>query len=327
MSSFFPWIDADSELSIAPPARTSSSASDVRPAVASLIRAVADGYPAEPTTSVPTTLFNDVQRAAAQLEENLHRIPVGQFRFVSSSGVIQGDSVPSDDGFCDPDFVNECRARTGTVVILGLERIVPDLWQLLTEIDEALGVVAGVTLFVSSPNFRGFPCHYDVMHSLLFQLQGEKSWRTSPGPVRLPATGHDWPAISHLYEGTELRCSGDGVREFPLSAGDELWIPTGWLHEGMSSDSGSTHATLAIQPPRWFDLLRHIADSADFLPSMRNEIVSARKHPRSVVEQVLSEVSKRVSDLSDERLGQVMYAFTSEFSGRGAPSAEAATEP
>ncbi|MBD2532877.1 cupin-like domain-containing protein [Nostoc flagelliforme FACHB-838] len=62
------------------------------------------------------------------------------------------------------------------------------------------------------------------------------------------------------------------IQEVILNAGDLLYIPSGYVHEALTSESSSLHLTVGINVYRWIDLL----STALILASEQN--ISLRKY-------------------------------------------------
>jgi hypothetical protein len=49
---------------------------------------------------------------------------------------------------------------------------------------------------------------------------------------------------------------GDAVLDVTLRAGDTMYLPRGWLHQALTSDSDSLHITVGVNVRRWIDEVR-----------------------------------------------------------------------
>jgi hypothetical protein len=53
---------------------------------------------------------------------------------------------------------------------------------------------------------------------------------------------------------------GEPVMDVTMRAGDTLYLPRGWLHQAMTSDSPSLHLTVGINVATWRDAVREALD-------------------------------------------------------------------
>jgi hypothetical protein len=54
----------------------------------------------------------------------------------------------------------------------------------------------------------------------------------------------------------EMGAPGEPVEDLVLRAGDTLYLPRGWLHEALTSDSDSLHLTVGVNVYPWLEALR-----------------------------------------------------------------------
>jgi len=105
-----------------------------------------------------------------------------------------------------------------------------------------LGVPIFVNAFATPAQSQGLAIHSDPYGGWLLQTHGSKHWQVwSPGQD---------PA----------RDRADLV--VTLSAGDALWIPRRWMHQGASTDQSSIHLTFALRPVEASSLVAALMESA-----------------------------------------------------------------
>lgn len=96
--------------------------------------------------------------------------------------------------------------------------------------------------FLTPPREQGFSTHRDAHASLVWQLEGEKTWqvfnetrKTSPQGAKLAAGPVD---------DTELTNS----KFIALQPGDALYVPAWWPHKAIAGDTTSLHVTFRLFP-------------------------------------------------------------------------------
>ena len=62
---------------------------------------------------------------------------------------------------------------------------------------------------------------------------------------------------------TSLGEPGPTVLELTLRAGDTLYLPRGWLHDALTSETDSLHITVGINVHTWVDALRAALDECE----------------------------------------------------------------
>ena len=99
---------------------------------------------------------------------------------------------------------------------------------------------------------QGFAPHYDDVDVFLLQLEGEKHWRLYPPPGDVDVLSRH---SSEDYEPSQL--PPKPTMSIVLKAGDALYMPRGWVHQGHTDASThSLHITFsACQMHSWADLL------------------------------------------------------------------------
>ena len=90
--------------------------------------------------------------------------------------------------------------------------------------------------------------HHDTHDVFVLQVAGEKHWRVYDPLLRAAA---EEPA---LVEGA--RRGRPAVLELTLRAGDTLYLPRGWLHDALTSETDSLHVTVGVNLPTWVDAFR-----------------------------------------------------------------------
>ena len=88
---------------------------------------------------------------------------------------------------------------------------------------------------------QGFAVHHDTHDVFVLQVAGEKHWRVYDPLLELP--------LKHQRWSTSLGEPGPAVLELTLRAGDTLYLPRGWLHDALTSETDSLHVTVGVNVP------------------------------------------------------------------------------
>ncbi|NWS76486.1 RIOX1 oxygenase, partial [Crotophaga sulcirostris] len=150
-------------------------------------------------------------------------------------------------------YQNGCSLR-----LLCPQAFSPAVWHLLSVLQEHLGSMVGANAYLTPPGTQGFAPHYDDIEAFVLQLEGRKRWRVY-GPR---AEAEVLPQFSspNLTQ-AEL---GEPVLEAVLEAGDLLYFPRGFIHQGdCLPDAHSLHITVSsFQRNSWGDLLEKLLPAA-----------------------------------------------------------------
>ncbi|KAM6953932.1 ribosomal oxygenase 1 [Aplochiton taeniatus] len=132
------------------------------------------------------------------------------------------------------------------------------VWNVLSILQEQFGSMAGANVYLTPPGTQGFAPHYDDIEAFVVQLEGKKHWR-----VYNPMCEEDMlPVVSSPnFSQAEI---GKPILEVVLEAGDLLYFPRGFIHQGdCLPDAHSLHITISsYQKNSWGDLLSKVVPAA-----------------------------------------------------------------
>ncbi|XP_053192943.1 ribosomal oxygenase 1 [Scomber japonicus] len=132
------------------------------------------------------------------------------------------------------------------------------VWNVLSTLQEQFGSMAGANVYLTPPGTQGFAPHYDDIEAFVVQLEGKKHWR-----VYNPRTEDEvLPVLSSPnFDQAEI---GKPILEVVLEAGDLLYFPRGFIHQGdCLPDVHSLHITISsFQKNSWGDLLHKVVPAA-----------------------------------------------------------------
>ena len=143
-----------------------------------------------------------------------------------------------------------------TLVLRGVHDLHPPAGALANDIEAALKSYAGVNLYASWKEVRGFGAHWDDHDAFIVQVAGCKHWHLYGETRRSPMT---------LDVAPSLDAPPDVVWSETLWAGDVLYIPRGWWHDARVDGAaggegvGSLHLTCSVDAITAVDLMHWLA--------------------------------------------------------------------
>ena len=152
----------------------------------------------------------------------------------------------------DPDRVATAFERGATIVLQGLHFNWPPLARFCRELEVELGQPVQANSYYTPRRSQGFAVHHDTHDVFVLQVAGEKHWRVYDPLLELPLKAQRWSP--------SLGKPGPPVLELTLRAGDTLYMPRGWLHEALTSETDSLHITVGINVHTWLDAFRAALD-------------------------------------------------------------------
>lgn len=132
------------------------------------------------------------------------------------------------------------------------------VWNVLSILQEQFGSMAGANIYLTPPGTQGFAPHYDDIEAFVVQLEGKKHWR-----VYNPRSEDEVLPVfsSPNFDQADI---GKPILEVVLEAGDLLYFPRGFIHQGdCLPDAHSLHITISShQKNSWGDLLHKVVPAA-----------------------------------------------------------------
>jgi ribosomal protein L16 Arg81 hydroxylase len=173
------------------------------------------------------------------------------------------------DELIDADKVYAHYQQGATIVLQALERTWGPLIEFCKALESHLGHPVQANMYLTPANAQGFAAHHDTHDTLILQVEGRKRWKIYDMPFPLPL-----PSQGTLPAGME---HGPVEQSIVLEAGDTLYMPRGFIHEALTSDSYSMHITVGIKVWTWADALAKLVDRA--LDSCEQEVEFRRSLP------------------------------------------------
>ena len=144
--------------------------------------------------------------------------------------------------------------RGATIVLQALQLQHPALAEFCRDLEADLGHPVQANAYYTPASAQGFAVHHDTHDVFCLQVEGEKRWLVYPPVLELP--------LKHQKYVPELGEPGDPVLDVTMRAGDMLYLPRGWLHQAMTSDTASLHLTVGVNVFTWRDAMKEALDEA-----------------------------------------------------------------
>ena len=138
----------------------------------------------------------------------------------------------------------------GTLVLDQMQKHNRNLSALCRLMAAELGHRFQTNLYLTPPNGRGFPPHWDDHDVFILQVLGSKHWKIEKERRAINRKGERMGA-----EGRELR--GD-LLSFTLEQGDLIYIPRGFVHAAECGAEPSLHITLGLTGSFYEDFLNAV---------------------------------------------------------------------
>lgn len=150
-------------------------------------------------------------------------------------------------------YLNGCSIR-----LLNPQTYIPKLHLLNATMQEFFNSFVGANAYLTPPDSQGFAPHYDDIEAFILQTEGKKHWRI----YRPRSENETLPrASSKNFDQEEI---GAPIMEVTLEAGDMLYFPRGYIHQGVTIDGQhSLHVTVSMyQKHSWADLFEKLIPAA-----------------------------------------------------------------
>lgn len=186
-------------------------------------------------------------------------IATKELRYSTDANVVRYDQqrkarVPfQTDGIIPLDEVQACMATGGwSVRFLRPHEHSAMCAAVIRALEHCFACSCGANSYWTPPASQGFAPHYDDVDVFLLQLEGQKNWRLYPPPTDVDVLSRH---SSEDYLPSQLPSTPSHT--VTLQAGDALYMPRGWVHQGHTGSTGhSLHITFsASQMHAWADLL------------------------------------------------------------------------
>ena len=151
-----------------------------------------------------------------------------------------------------------------TIVLQGLHLNWHPLAVYCRALEETLGHPVQANAYYTPRRSQGLPVHHDTHDVFVLQIAGEKRWLVYDPVFELP--------LKDQRYSEELGLPGERVHDVTLRSGDTLYLPRGWLHEALTSETDSLHVTVGVNVHTWLDAFKRAielcADDVEFRRSV-----------------------------------------------------------
>ena len=158
--------------------------------------------------------------------------------------------------------------RGATIVLQGLHLTRPPVGAFCRSLEETLGHPAQANAYYTPRNAQGLPVHHDTHDVFVLQIAGEKRWLVYEPALELPLRDQRYTAA--------FGDPGTPVEDRVLRPGDVLYLPRGWLHEAVTSETDSLHLTVGLNVVTWLDAfkagLEELRDDVRFRRSWQSAV-------------------------------------------------------
>lgn len=137
--------------------------------------------------------------------------------------------------------------KGSTIILRGLQHRWKPISDLYRSLESFFNHRVHVNMYLTPKDSQGFSAHFDTHEVFILQIEGSKIWRIYDTFQTLPL-----PISQQPIPQDKLR---EPLYEILLNAGDLLYIPSGYVHEALTSECSSLHLTVGINVYRWGDLL------------------------------------------------------------------------
>jgi bifunctional lysine-specific demethylase and histidyl-hydroxylase NO66 len=190
----------------------------------------------------------------------------------------------------------------GTLLLQGLHTLHAPLVGFCREIVVELGHPVQANAYLTPPRSNGFAHHWDGHSSFLIQTEGSKNWQIFEPVVEDPMT----PGSIRSGQLPADFAGHEPFLDVELNAGDVLWLPRGWIHNGVTTDEWSLHVTIGIKQFTPYGLLGPLVQAAVEEPALRAALPPGAGFDETALRLAMSRARRSLVDwlegLSDERM-------------------------
>lgn len=264
-----------------------------------------------PDFFAPLFSVSDVDRAIG-----FFRPKPGRIDLVTEQGFVR-DNFLGPDGKANINLVVESYLKGSTIVLSGLEQTWEPLAVFNGKLEGTLNHPVAMAVYFSPPRFQGVKPHYDTQENFLLQVEGSKHWKVYP-PV------FDLPPVEGSYATVPREKLPSPICEVTLGPGDAIYIPRGFVHEGVAGDKPSLHITVDIHVRTWHDFLSDaLAAMAERNPHFRRALPAGFLNDDAVMRSLAGEFGELMDTLRREAsVGDAVWKHVEALAVRKPPPAD-----
>jgi hypothetical protein len=167
-------------------------------------------------------------------------LPTGSY----TSNLSWGNAVFTN--LAEPERVLAAYREGATVILQALQRTWQPLARFCRNLEMYFNHPVQANAYLTPDSSQGFKPHYDTHDVLVLQIAGCKHWRIYDSPVPVPDR-----KLPYSAAGVQ---PGALLHEFVIRPGDLIYMPRGFIHEALTTESESLHITVGIVPYTWMDV-------------------------------------------------------------------------
>jgi ribosomal protein L16 Arg81 hydroxylase len=201
--------------------------------------------------------LKDTSFAWSDVDELLHRIdPLPPLFNVFKDGSVAPDRFIEQREVGGRSRIDKARLyellQSGASVVMNrLEDSSLVAQRLCQTVGRFAGHTATSNAYLSFGGTGTFGRHWDTHDVFVIQLLGTKRWQVFTPTWRNPLS-------FQVSGGHEHSCPSEPVLDCELKPGDVLYVPRGWWHRVIPSNSGSFHLSVGTYAPTAMDFLQWI---------------------------------------------------------------------
>ena len=174
--------------------------------------------------------------------------------------------------------------RGATIVLQALHLHNLPVARFCRRLERELGHPVQANAYYTPRAAQGLAVHHDTHDVFCLQIAGEKRWLVYPPALELPLRDQRYRP--------ELAAQGEPVLDVTLTSGDTLYLPRGWLHEALTSETDSLHLTVGVNVHTWLDAFKAALDEcARENVGFRRSIPPDGAEPTGLVEALAARLS------------------------------------
>jgi ribosomal protein L16 Arg81 hydroxylase len=159
----------------------------------------------------------------------------------------------------EPEKLQQILGKGASLVLNDIDGLTEGLKTLKGLLADISGARVESNLYYSQPGHQAFSVHFDVHDVFAFQVEGRKRWRVYQQAHRFP--------INHLAflsgdTAAHEKAKGSVSMEFVLEPGDLIYLPAGYYHQAICTDSVSVHLSFSAIEMRGLDVISELFDKA-----------------------------------------------------------------
>jgi Cupin superfamily protein len=183
-------------------------------------------------------------------------------------------------GTADVDRVLAEFEQGASIVLQGLHYTWLPLALFCRGLEGTLGHPVQANAYYTPRAAQGLAVHHDTHDVFVLQVSGEKRWLVYEPVLELPLKDQRYSRA--------LGEPGEPVHDLTLRAGDTLYLPRGWLHEALTSETDSLHLTIGINVYTWLDAFKAALASCSDEVGFRRSVGEDGTLPAGLVETLES---------------------------------------